>query len=323
MEITTKDNKIDLVSIISPTYNGAEYLPYFLNSILAQDYNNIQLVMVDDGSTDNTYSILCSYLDKFEIRGYELKIISQSNQGQAAAINAGLRHFTGTYMMWMDSDDMLKPDCISKMITWLHNHQDKDFVLCDAQYVSYPDFIPQFKKSRVIKKKTDPYFYDILNGKHNYTLGSGTLLIRRESFTKAIPSMEIFESREGQNYQLMLPLVYFCHWGYLHEPLFLRVMRADSHSHKERSYEEELSRRQNFLFLMKETIRSMQISEQKKAFRLVENRFAHECFLLAWQHDDIFVMRKQLIVLLRNFAANPRELLKYLKCRIKNTTVIS
>ena len=79
-----------LVSIISPCYNGEKYLSCFLESVLSQSYDNIELIMVDDGSTDRTKEIICSFEDKFRNRNLSLCYIYQENRGQAAAINRGL-----------------------------------------------------------------------------------------------------------------------------------------------------------------------------------------------------------------------------------------
>ena len=111
-----------LVSIISPCYNGEKYLPYFLDSILNQTYNNIELLLVDDASTDNTLKVVNGYKEKFEARGYKLRIFSlEKNSGQAAAINRALTEYNGEYVEWMDSDDIFLPYAIEKKVDFLEN----------------------------------------------------------------------------------------------------------------------------------------------------------------------------------------------------------
>lgn len=302
---------MELVSIITPTYNCGEYLPYFLSSIIGQTYDKIQLVVVIDGAADCTEEVLKAYEERFRERGYELIVKRQPNLGQAAAVNSGLRQVTGDYLMWIDSDDKLEPECIAEMVEWLKEHPDRDFVICDARHVRYPSFETEFIFRRKLRGKKDPYFYDILNGTHNYTLGAGSLLVRTEKFRKAIPAMQIYESRQGQNYQLMLPLVYFCRWGYIHKPLYTRVRRPDSHFFRERTYEEQLKRQIECETIMKETIRRMGIPEEKKAFRLAENRFARSSFMFAFQAKDRAEMRKQMKVLLKNGALSLKEIFRY------------
>ena len=98
-----------LVSIITPCYNGEKYVDRFLTSVLNQTYNNIELIFVDDGSTDKTKDVVLSFKEQFEKRGYDLIYIYQKNAGQAAAINQGLKVFKGEFLMWIDSDDLMFP----------------------------------------------------------------------------------------------------------------------------------------------------------------------------------------------------------------------
>ena len=300
---------MQLVSIMSPTYNNAECLPYFLDSILAQTYPRVQLVIVDDGSTDSTPEVLDAYEPRFAARGYRLTILHQANQGLAGAINTALKHIEGELLMWMDSDDMLESSAITEMQDCLTAHPEAELVLCDAQYVSYPDFSYLYTLSRTLKGRRDPYFYDILKGKHNYTLGCGSCLVRRESLARAIPQMQIYPSRLGQNYQLMLPLTYFCKRAYLHKPLFIRVVRSNSLAHTTRSYAQQLERNDEFIVLMKTTVAQMHIPEEKRAFRLIERRFARKSFTLAYSNYDAKRMRRELV----RGAASPKALWQYFK----------
>lgn len=87
-----------LVSIITPCYNGEKYLAKFLDSILAQTYNNLEFIFINDGSVDNTEAIFDSYKNKFEKRQIKYRYIKQVNQGQAAAVNAGLKIASGKYI---------------------------------------------------------------------------------------------------------------------------------------------------------------------------------------------------------------------------------
>ena len=122
--------KKDLVSIISPCYNGEKYLPAFLDSVLSQTYPSIELIVVNDASEDKTQEILEKYVDEFKKRDYSLIVINQKeNKGQAAAINAGLKLISGSFMTWMDSDDIFYPDAIEKKVKFLKENRNIDFVL--------------------------------------------------------------------------------------------------------------------------------------------------------------------------------------------------
>lgn len=260
--------KKDLVSIISPCYNGEKYLPLFLESVLSQTYPYIELIVVNDASRDCTQEILEGYRNKFKKKGYSLIIINQQqNRGQAAAINVGLKLISGKYMTWMDSDDILYHDAIEKKVKYLEENQDIDFVMNFGEIVNEKDLNKRVGVlKRVRPSKNDFLFKDLIDTK-NVTFGPGTILVKTDSLISVLPNLEIYESREGQNWQLMLPLSYSCKYGYLNEILFKYVIHDDSHSHLKRTYEEQIERRNNFYILHKNTIEKIiGMSENEKEY---------------------------------------------------------
>ena len=105
----------EMISVIIPVYNVAAYLPECLESILVQDYANLEIILIDDGSTDDSGVICNNYAQK----DARVKVIHQKNGGAAAAKNAGLRVATGEYLAFADSDDYLEPDAYSHMMMLL------------------------------------------------------------------------------------------------------------------------------------------------------------------------------------------------------------
>ena len=97
--------KTEKVSIVTPCYNGEKYLERFLKSILNQSYGNIELIFINDGSTDQTEEIIKKYKEEFDLHNIELTYLFQENAGQAAALNNGLKYVQGDYLLCMDSDD--------------------------------------------------------------------------------------------------------------------------------------------------------------------------------------------------------------------------
>jgi len=94
------------VSVIIPTYNRGRYVTKAIDSVLAQTYKDYEIIVVDDGSTDNTRDILASYRDK-------IRCIYQENMGASAARNTGIRASTGEWIAFLDSDDEWLPDKLS------------------------------------------------------------------------------------------------------------------------------------------------------------------------------------------------------------------
>ena len=108
--------KNELVSVITPCYNVANTLVCYLQSLLNQTYENIEVIAVDDGSTDETANILKKYISIFSQHRMTLKYIYQKNSGLGAAINTGLKYVSGEYLCWADPDDFYIPTSIEKRI---------------------------------------------------------------------------------------------------------------------------------------------------------------------------------------------------------------
>lgn len=112
---------MELVSIIIPTYNRAEILTKSIQSVLSQTFGDFELIVVDDGSTDNTYELIKD-LDP------RIKIIRQQNQGVSAARNNGLKVSQGKYIAFLDSDDEWDPFYLEACISFLENHPEENVI---------------------------------------------------------------------------------------------------------------------------------------------------------------------------------------------------
>jgi len=115
-----------LLSIIVPVYNVEKYLERCLTSLLEQEYKDIEIILVDDGSTDSSGEICDSYAEKYN----NIKVIHQSNGGLSAARNTGVKAAEGDYIAFVDSDDWVKPDMFSKLMGEAQLHPDVDMVKC-------------------------------------------------------------------------------------------------------------------------------------------------------------------------------------------------
>lgn len=105
----------DRISVIVPVYNVEAYLPQCLDSITAQDHKDLEIILIDDGSTDSSGAICDAYAEKDS----RIRVIHQKNGGAAAAKNAGLRIASGEYLAFADSDDFLERDAYSYMLSAL------------------------------------------------------------------------------------------------------------------------------------------------------------------------------------------------------------
>lgn len=100
------------VSIIIPVYNVDKYLQKCVESVVKQTYNNIEIILVDDGSTDQS-GFIC---DKWEEKDCRIKVIHKVNGGLSSARNEGNKHASGNYILYLDSDDYLSTDCVEKLV---------------------------------------------------------------------------------------------------------------------------------------------------------------------------------------------------------------
>lgn len=96
----------DTISVIVPVYNVAQYLPECLDSIVHQTYQNLEIILIDDGSTDDSGKICDQYLNS----DARIKVIHQENRGVAAARNVGISNASGTYVAFIDADDWIEPN---------------------------------------------------------------------------------------------------------------------------------------------------------------------------------------------------------------------
>jgi len=117
-----------LVSIIIPTYNYAKYIQAAIDSALKQTYENIEVIVVDDGSIDDTQ-------DKLKVYGKKIRCFVQVNQGASAARNRGLKEAKGDYICFLDADDMYRPNNIVEKVSFLERNTQFDWSYSDWAWV--------------------------------------------------------------------------------------------------------------------------------------------------------------------------------------------
>lgn len=214
-----------LVSIVSPCYNGEAYVERFLNSIISQTYRPLELIIVNDGSTDKTEEIVLSFKEKLENDQITFKYLKKQNGGLGSAINDGLKLTTGEYLIWPDSDDFLMPESISKRVAFLENNPGFGFVQSDGRSFIEGSLEAKGVVNAIVRK--DGWMFDnIVSGNVVYTPCGW--MIRMSAFLEVNPNKEIFPSRYGQDIQMLLPISAKFKCGHLKEVLYGRVDRPQS-----------------------------------------------------------------------------------------------
>lgn len=171
------------VSVVIPTYNRASVLTRSVRSVLAQTYSNLECIVVDDGSTDDTRAALSAIDDP------RLRYVWQENAGACTARNHGVRLAKGDYIAFHDSDDIWHPDKIAKQMSAMAEHH-ADIVVC-KQIQAYAD-----GRKRLIPKHIDEGFVlpqDDIFGIGTQTVVAKKAVFSQESFDPSMPRLQDFE----------------------------------------------------------------------------------------------------------------------------------
>ncbi len=137
-------NALPLVSVLIPVYKAEKYVAEAIDSCLNQTYKNIEIIIVDDGSTDNSWKIIESYEKKYP---QIIKTFRQENKGSCAARNKALKESSGNYIQWLDADDILDRNKIQTQLQTVNFAFETDILLSAASAKFYTDlrktkFIP-------------------------------------------------------------------------------------------------------------------------------------------------------------------------------------
>lgn len=233
--------KKDVVSIVIPIYNGEKYLKDCFEHLLKQTYRKLEVIVVDDGSTDGTKQQLIKYKKTFEDNNIEFIFLQQNNKGQAAAINNALKYVNGEFLVWQDCDDYYEENAIENLVEYLRKHKNIDFVRGESLYRDEDDLnnIIFEGKSKYpnLTKIFDLYVFE--TDAYNYP---GIFMVRMNFFDKCIKNRTIYVSRAGQNWQLILPLAYYGKCGYLNKVVYNYRVCKNSHSHIVSTKKEKLLR---------------------------------------------------------------------------------
>ncbi len=213
-----------IVSVIIPCYNGENVIDNSIRSVYEQDYPNIELIVVDDGSTDHSAERIQSWAQRFEQKSYVLKYVWQKNRGLGGAIDTGLKYVTGEYLTLLDADDRFLPGSIAVRARFLDEHPDYVGVRTNGWRVNGE------QRSLFVKteeeKRIEDLFTALSTGKTNNW--AGTYMIRTEVLFNFYSDRNILPSRLGQNFQLLLPVSYKQKFGYIDVPMMEYIVYDNS-----------------------------------------------------------------------------------------------
>ena len=168
-----------LISVIVPVYNILEYLPRCVESITSQTWRNLEVILVDDGSTDGT-GALC---DELALSDPRIKVFHKENGGSSSARNLGIEKACGDYLGFVDSDDYIEPDMYERLVRAAGEHNASMVQIgrneVDEEGNALPDICIPPKETEVIDSQG--FLKELLM--HRGDCSFCTKLIRRECFT--------------------------------------------------------------------------------------------------------------------------------------------
>lgn len=231
------ENEKPLVSIITTAYNSEKWIRTLADSILAQDYPNLEWVVVNDGSTDSTESIVFEYRDRFAaLKGRTLKVkyIKQANAGLGSATLTGMHNISGAYFTQIDSDNYYKPGAISKLYEALASHPEATFAQADCQGFRIVDGkeIPDIQfsyayqiDSDLMNSNSNPLLYFALERKG---FMFGLWFVDARKYRQINPTLSFTPLRKLQDAQILGQLYASCQKVYVPEVLLMMYFRPGS-----------------------------------------------------------------------------------------------
>lgn len=192
------------VSVIIPTFNCAKYILNTIDSVLVQTYSDIEIIVIDDGSLDKTKEVLKKYYNK-------IRYLYQANSGPAAARNLGIRKSHGTYIAFLDADDVFMPEKIERQVRCLEENTSLGLVYCDA-CTSYEDGT-KIGSINAERRAYSGHVFDKLF--LDCFILTPTVMIRKECFNKIGYFNECLKRSEDYEFYLRIAKEYEI--GYLNE----------------------------------------------------------------------------------------------------------
>mgnify|MGYP004463585779 CR=1 FL=1 len=233
---------MEKVSVIVPCYNVELYLLTFIDNLLKQDYDDIEVIFVNDGSPDKSEDIIKENEERIRQRGYEIKYIKKKNGGLASAVNAGLKAVTGDYVIWPDPDDIMFENNISRKVEALNEDREAALAICTGKIVDANDISKELGILKYNMKHNGENLFEDYIYERNVVFAPVAFMVRMKTLDEVIPNRDIYPGREGQNFQILLPIIYSKKCICIEDCLYKYLVHADSHSHQKRNLQQWYSR---------------------------------------------------------------------------------
>lgn len=265
-----------IVSLLIPCYNGASFMERAFNSILQQTEKNMEVVFVDDGSTDGSYTRAQSYAPRFRAKGYSFIALQQSNGGAAAAIQLAMKHATGRYIQLLDIDDELTPDSSKMQADWLDANPEAAIVFANGVALNEVTGVGNPVR-RKLDTTTRNVFRDLLSGDLNNV--PGMYMIRHKALRDYYSTHPFFVSRYGQNLQMLMPPAVDALAGFIDREALIYHIHSGSHS-RPKQYADVKANFDGYREIRRQILKDMQLETREYA-NLIELGYNRGMMLVA------------------------------------------
>lgn len=276
-----------LISILAPCYNGANYLPFFFDSVLKQEYKNLEVVLINDGSVDNSEEVVMSYKPKLEEAGMNLVYECQTNAGIGAAINRALKLMHGDYFTWIGIDDYYHPLFCKTLVEFMEANPKYCVVRNDGYVVDEIDHsIVLGTMAENNHDKFNEHLFENAILERNWQFGYS--MVRTSDFIKVNPTKSIYPSRDGQNWQILLPLLYKGLCAFVETPLYYVLNNSHSVSRDpaKGGKEKLLYQKEEYRKILLITLSSFDCPERAKYEAIVNEKYARMEMQIAYSYRD-------------------------------------
>lgn len=258
------------VSIVTPVYNGEGYLSRMLNSVLGQSYKELEMILVDGGSSDGTLALAESYRESFREKGILYRILDGGGSA-AAGLSRGLAFVTGEFLIWPDGDDVLEEESVERRVEFLREHKGYQCVRSLGYYVKEETGERVSGDEKRGDLENENLFFPVLNGET--FVCCGCYMFRTKPFFEIYPERKIPDSIVGQNLQMLLPFLYRYPCPTIQEELYCVYVRPGSSSRARLTDEEKREKNAEFLKLIDVLVGICHITDRTEIQR-VERRKA-------------------------------------------------
>ena len=242
-----------LVSVIMPAYNASETIVESVNSILSQEYSNWELIVIDDGSTDDTYQKVCS------IKDTRIIIYQETNKGVAATRNQGIKAAKGKYISFLDSDDLWNKEKLKIQVNYFETNENQ-FGLVHTAYKEFDkksEYYPKPLKQLAGLKIEGEIYEDLLV--HDF-IATLTVMVRKDVF-KDIGYFDVTLSGP-EDWDLWIRISRIFNIGYIDIPLAMYRLNPSGLSKNIFKFEDQLWK------VMEKHLLQSNLSSQKKRLGL-------------------------------------------------------